>query len=165
MVGSLELASLAAVHAASLSAVAFKSGDKLSSCATPTAIIPLRKIKTTKVTDFMGLRCVLIYRAIKGRYHIPQRQTVVQAGPGRRCTEELAFPAAIAHPAGPPRLQSAENLYWKARAKPAISFCRDPVLGRPASPALLHKPFHEGKFHPALDALPAPASIHSPHSN
>src|SRR6476469_3776964 len=52
IVGSLGAA--AAVHAASLSAAAFKSGDKLSCCATPKAMIPLREIKTNKVTDFMG---------------------------------------------------------------------------------------------------------------
>src|SRR6476646_1816770 len=51
----------AAVHAASLSAAAFKLGDKLSCCATPTDIIPLRKIKTNKVTDFMGPEDTSLY--------------------------------------------------------------------------------------------------------
>jgi hypothetical protein len=37
-----------------LSAVVFKSGDKLSCCATPLTINPLIKIKANKVVNFMG---------------------------------------------------------------------------------------------------------------
>src|ERR1051326_6599844 len=48
------LASPAVVHAASLSAAAFKSGDRLSCCATPIATVPLRKATITKMMDFMG---------------------------------------------------------------------------------------------------------------
>src|SRR5215831_21004049 len=100
---------------------------------------------------------------IKGRYHTQPRRTVAQAGPGRSGRAEFQSPAAIALLVDLPRLPSAENLRWRARAKPAISFCQDRVLARLASPASLDKPSRAKTFRRRPGALPAPASIRFPH--
>src|ERR1041385_991531 len=60
-VGSLLLESAAVVHAASLSAAAFKSGDTLSCCAKQTATVPLKNTKANKMIDFMGPKNASLY--------------------------------------------------------------------------------------------------------
>src|SRR5579864_1712395 len=164
-VGSLGFESAAFVHAASLSAAAFKSAGKLSCCAIQTVTAPLIKTRANKVVNFIGPEKRPYIWAIKGRYHTQPRQSVVQAGLGRPCMVGLLFPATITHPVAPQRCPSAENLYWKDRAKRAIFFCQDPVWDRPVSPASQRRPVREGTFHPEPGALPAPALIRSPHSN
>src|SRR5690242_10102008 len=102
--------------------------------------------------------------AIKARYHTQPRQSVAQAGPGRSGSAGFQSPATKALLAAPPRLLSAENLHWRAPAKPEGFSSLGPALALPVSPVSPDKLSLADTFHRRPGALPAPVSIRFPHS-